>query len=273
MKPRTTTVGAKEQNGDVEAANGVLKRALEQSLLLRGSRDFESAGMWQSFVDDVMRKANRARGRRLAEDVEAMRPLNVARLPEFVEEPFCVGEWSTVRVKHCAYSVPSRLIGEWVRVRIFEARIELRHIEQHLRLRGQRGLRLLDEEVHRAPGGRGRLQPERELLRRQGQLRLAQQEVRGGSRGRRRLHLEHNSSFARRGPCSRALPTSSPAPSSIPQRRCCSPIPPRMPTCIWPSSRSQRRQPRCRLGRLAGAEAPGTRVRRRLASSPPCLAS
>lgn len=38
MKPRTTTVRAKEQNGDVEAANGVLKRALEQSLLLRGSR-------------------------------------------------------------------------------------------------------------------------------------------------------------------------------------------------------------------------------------------
>ena len=26
MKPRTTEVGAKEQNGDVEAANGALKR-------------------------------------------------------------------------------------------------------------------------------------------------------------------------------------------------------------------------------------------------------
>jgi hypothetical protein len=33
-----------------------------------------------------MRKANRARGRRLAEDMEAMRPLNVAKLPEFVED-------------------------------------------------------------------------------------------------------------------------------------------------------------------------------------------
>ena len=29
-----------------------------------------------------------------------------------------VSEWSTIRVKHCAYSVPSRLIGEGVRVRI-----------------------------------------------------------------------------------------------------------------------------------------------------------
>lgn len=42
MKPRTTEVGAKEQNGDVEASNGALKRALEQSLLVRGSREFAS---------------------------------------------------------------------------------------------------------------------------------------------------------------------------------------------------------------------------------------
>ena len=56
-----------------------------------------------------------------------MRVLAVAKLPEFVEEDFCVSEWSTVRVKHCAYSVPSRLIGEWVRVRIFEDRIVVRY--------------------------------------------------------------------------------------------------------------------------------------------------
>ncbi|MFQ5472512.1 MAG: hypothetical protein ACE5FA_06470, partial [Dehalococcoidia bacterium] len=35
MKPRTTAVGQKEQNGDVEASNGALKRALEQRLLIR----------------------------------------------------------------------------------------------------------------------------------------------------------------------------------------------------------------------------------------------
>jgi hypothetical protein len=42
MTPRTTGIGEKEQNGDVEARNGALKRALEQALLLRSSRDFES---------------------------------------------------------------------------------------------------------------------------------------------------------------------------------------------------------------------------------------
>jgi hypothetical protein len=161
MKPRTTEVAAKEQNGDVEAANGALKRALEQALLVRGSRDFKTPNAWQSFVDDVMRKANRGRGRRVAEDMDAMRELNVAKLPEFVEEDFCVSEWSTVRVKHCAYSVPSRLIGEWVRVRVFEDRIVVRYAGKDEltceRLRG-RNLRRIDYRhviwsLVRKPGG------------------------------------------------------------------------------------------------------------------------
>ena len=125
MKPRTTEIAAKEQNGDVEASNGALKRRLGQMLLLRRSRDFDTVKDWQDFMHDVLRKANRGRGRRVALDLAAMRPLDVSRLPEFTDEDVPVSEWSTIRVKHCAYSVPSRLIGKTVRVRIFEDRIEV----------------------------------------------------------------------------------------------------------------------------------------------------
>jgi hypothetical protein len=161
MKARTTEVGEKEQNGDVEAANGALKSALNQALLVRGSRDFDSRDAWQAFVDEVIRKANRGRGARVAEDMAAMRELNVAKLPEFVEQEFRVSDWSTVRVKHCAYSVPSRLIGEWVRVRIFEDRIVVRYAGKDElacdRLRG-RNLRRIDYRhviwsLVRKPGG------------------------------------------------------------------------------------------------------------------------
>lgn len=130
MTPRTTAVGAKEQNGDVEASNGALKRRLEQALLVRGSRDFESVDAWQGFLDEVVRKANAHRGRRVAEDLAAMRELAVSKLPEYVEEEVRVTDWSTVRVKHCSYSVPSRLIGDWVRVRIFEDKIEVRYADE-----------------------------------------------------------------------------------------------------------------------------------------------
>lgn len=125
MKPRTTEVGAKEQNGDVEASNGAIKRRLAQALLVRGHRDFADVDAWQAFVDQTLRKANANRGTRVDEDLAAMRELNVAKLPEYVEDEVKVTDWSTIRVKHCAYSVPSRLRGAWLRVRIFEDRLEV----------------------------------------------------------------------------------------------------------------------------------------------------
>jgi len=92
---------------------------------VRGNRDFASVEAWQAFVDDVNRRRNNKRGKRVAEEMAAMRELNVARLPEYVEQRVLVSEWRPVRVKHCAYSVRSRLIGEEVRVRLFEERIEV----------------------------------------------------------------------------------------------------------------------------------------------------
>jgi transposase len=131
MKPRTTGVGKKEQNGDVEAANGALKRRLEQHLLLRGSRDFDSVEAWESWLQGVLEQANRLRQKRLREELAVMRPLSVERLREYKEVDVAVTSWSTIRVKHNAYSVPSRLIGEWVRVRIYEDRLDVYHGGQH----------------------------------------------------------------------------------------------------------------------------------------------
>jgi hypothetical protein len=126
MTPRTTEVGEKEQNGDVEASHRALKSRLEQALLVRGGRDFESREEWQSFVHDVLRKANAGRGARVQEELAALRPLKAARLPEFVEQDVRVNAGSTIRVHNCAYSVPSRLIGEVVKVHLYEERIEVR---------------------------------------------------------------------------------------------------------------------------------------------------
>jgi len=161
MTPRTTAIAAKEQNGDVEASNGAIKRRLEQALLVRGSREFDSVDAWEEFLQAVQRKANRARGRRVEEDLAAMRPLVVARLPEFTEEDLPVSEWSTVRVKHNSYSVPSRLMDHSVRVRIFEERIEVWFADklqlacERLRGRNQRRIdyRHIIWSLIRKPGG------------------------------------------------------------------------------------------------------------------------
>jgi hypothetical protein len=91
----------------------------------------------------VLRKANAGRGPRVAEELQVMRELAVGRLPEYVEEYPQVSEWSTIRVKKCAYSVPSRLIGEVLKVRVFDDRIEAYYADElqlaceRLRGRGQ----------------------------------------------------------------------------------------------------------------------------------------
>lgn len=146
MTPRTTAVGAKQQNGDVEASNGSVKRRLEQRLLLRGSREFESVQAWQDFVDDVMSKANGSKHRRVEQELALMRELDVAKLAEYTEELVFVSEQSTIRVKSCLYSVPSRLIRHQVKVRIYHDRIVVSYAgaEQFACERVRRGKKRID---------------------------------------------------------------------------------------------------------------------------------
>jgi len=125
MDPRTIEVGESNQNGDVEALNGAFKRRLKQHLLVRESRDFESVRAYEDWMQSVATKANRLRAARLLEELAVMRPLSVDRLAEYLDDDVLVTAWSTIRVKHNAYSVPSRLIGEWVRVRLFDDRLEV----------------------------------------------------------------------------------------------------------------------------------------------------
>jgi hypothetical protein len=127
MRPRTTAVGAKEQNGDIESLNGALKRRLKQHLLLRGSRDFVSREDYEAWLWDVCSQANRLREPRLREELVVMRPLAVSRLAEYSEQRLVVSSWSTIRVRHNTYSVPSRLIGEEIVVRVYEECLEIRY--------------------------------------------------------------------------------------------------------------------------------------------------
>lgn len=125
ITPRTIQVRAPHENGDVESSHGVFKRRVEQHLLLRGSRDFNSEEEYIAFLEGVMGKANRLRRKRLREELAVMRVLNVKLLPEYVEEEARVMPWSTVKVARNTYSVPSRLKGEKVRARVYEDHIEI----------------------------------------------------------------------------------------------------------------------------------------------------
>jgi hypothetical protein len=125
MKPRTIAIGACHQNGDVEAANGALKRRLEQHLLLRGSRGFATVEEYESWLGTVIEQANGRRSARLCEEMAALRPLTGARLPGYRELHVRVSSNSTIQVQRNTYSVPPRLKGERLVVRLSDLELEV----------------------------------------------------------------------------------------------------------------------------------------------------
>lgn len=131
MEPRTIAVGEKNQNGDVEALHGALKRRLKQHVLLRGSSDFMSVEDYEVWLAQIMERANRLRTKKFNEELVAMKPVTAERVPEFTEQELRVTARSTIHVKYNVYSVPSRLIGEMVRVRIYDERVEVYYAGKH----------------------------------------------------------------------------------------------------------------------------------------------
>lgn len=120
LEPRTIAVGSPNQNGDVEAAQGVLKRRLKNQLILRRSRDFVSMDAYAEFVAQVCGGANALRALKLADERACLRPLPPGRFPTAEVITVRVSSYSTARVRGCAYSVPSRLIGAFVQAHVSE---------------------------------------------------------------------------------------------------------------------------------------------------------
>jgi hypothetical protein len=131
------------ENGDVEQRHFRFKKAVDQSLILRGSRDFTSRGDYEVFLGKLFDQLNSGRRKRLREELRLLRELPCRRQSDYRDMKCKVGQASTIRVLKNSYSVHSRLIGETVQVRIYAEYLEVwygqRKIEQLPRLRGENG--------------------------------------------------------------------------------------------------------------------------------------
>jgi hypothetical protein len=130
------------ENGVVEQAHFRTKTAVEQALLLRGSRDFADEAAYVAFVRDVIeRKRNAAAARRLADERPHLRPLPPAPIPSYTAFTCQVRRWSTIHLGGRTYSVPARLIGHTVEARQYPRVVEVRYrgevVETMPRLRGR----------------------------------------------------------------------------------------------------------------------------------------
>ena len=113
------------ENGDVEQAHNQLKRALDQNLMLRGSRNFESRRHYEEFLNETLDELNGNRMERFKEDVQKLGKLPNTRLDDAKIEKVKVRPGSTIQVQKNTYSVNSRMIGEWVNVKVRAEDLEI----------------------------------------------------------------------------------------------------------------------------------------------------
>ena len=140
--------GESHENGVVEKAHDLAKSGIAQALVLRGSRDFATVDAYMTFAREVIgRRRNRGIDDDLAADKAAMRALPSAPVPSYtVYADVRVSCWSTLRVAHKFYSVPSRLIGHELEVRqhadVIEVLLRNKVVETMPRIRGERSARI-----------------------------------------------------------------------------------------------------------------------------------
>lgn len=127
VTPSRNNPGVSHENGSVEKSHDLFKKAVDQQLLLRGSRDFDSQLSYESFLLKIQEGRNSVRQLRLNEEW----PL-LTRLPErqwYAPKSLsvCVTSASTISVYKGIYSVPSRLIGHTLTADVFPKEIILRY--------------------------------------------------------------------------------------------------------------------------------------------------
>ena len=141
MQPSTNTPGQAHENGDVEQAHFRFKQAVDQALRVRGSREFATRTAYAHFLQELVRRRNLARQARFAEERQVLRPLPATPLAPCRELRVPVSRFSTIQVLRNTYSLPARLIGTTVLVRVRAEALEVYHGTAHLhtmpRLHGQ----------------------------------------------------------------------------------------------------------------------------------------
>src|SRR4030088_2021624 len=124
MEPTRNNRGIAHENGSIESPHGPLKRAIEDALLLRGSRDFDTLDAYRRFVDEIVGRRNARNAKRLDLERSALQSLPARRTADYEETIVTVTSTSGFILRKVFYSVPSRRIGHRLPVRLYDDRLE-----------------------------------------------------------------------------------------------------------------------------------------------------
>ena len=123
LEPTRNNKGIAHENGAIESSHGHLKNRLEQAIYLRGHANFESVAAYQAFIESSVAKLNERHQQKFAEEQQHLQPLPKYRSCDYELLSARVSRYSTIDVRCILYTVPSRLIGRQLDLRLYHDRI------------------------------------------------------------------------------------------------------------------------------------------------------
>jgi hypothetical protein len=124
MVPSRNNRGVAHENGAIESRHGHVKKRIAQALLLRGSCSFDDLDAYRAFVAEVVSQHNRRHAAMIDAERTVLRSLPTAPAMTWQEMTVRVTSASGFMCRHVFYTVPSRLVGHRLHLRIHDDRIE-----------------------------------------------------------------------------------------------------------------------------------------------------
>lgn len=125
MTPSRNNRGIAHENGAIESSHGHLKRAIADALLLRGTTDFDDLAAYRSFIDEIVSRRNARNARRIDSERASLQGLPDRRTSDYEEVLIRVTSTGGFTLRKVFYTVPSRLIGHRLRVRLYDDHLDL----------------------------------------------------------------------------------------------------------------------------------------------------
>lgn len=125
MTATRNNAGIAHGNGSIEGSHGHLKRAINDALLMRGSSDFDDLAVYRCFVDEIVSRVNARNSKRIDIERTELQELPVRRTSDYEEVSVRVTSAGGFTLRKVFYTVPSRLIGHRLRVRLFDDRLDI----------------------------------------------------------------------------------------------------------------------------------------------------
>jgi len=125
MEPTRNNRGVAHENGSIEGPHGHLKKAVKDALLMRGTGDFDDLAGYRLFIDELVSRKNAHHAKRIAAERIVLQQLPGQRTCDHEETIVTVTSSGGFTLKKVFYTVPSRLIGHRLRVRLYDDRLDV----------------------------------------------------------------------------------------------------------------------------------------------------